>query len=49
VPAEGKKREANVKAIDVQAIAGDSLDAVVRLFNLFDTSRLLGVKKTMRS
>jgi AraC-like DNA-binding protein len=34
---EGKKRDATVKAIDVQAIDADLLDAVVRLFRLFDT------------
>jgi len=34
---EGKKRDATVKAIDVQSIDADLLDAVVRLFRLFDT------------
>jgi AraC-like DNA-binding protein len=33
---EGRKRDATVKAIDVSSIDADLLDAVIRLFRLFD-------------
>lgn len=40
---EGKKRDATLKAIDVQSIDADLLDAVVRLFRLLDTPTQVNV------